>query len=274
VSAELDNKQSAKECDDAAHALAVVSVKKEQNLRVDLSEPGEKTPAGEASVQREGAYAFKAGSSLPEDRVGVVNASQVFLVQHRHELYAINGADLRLAFPSLAIQYGSQAGTIDLRKKLAVKAAFTCGAVPELIRSVGSANIVKYDGSFYVVPQRLGAVRWGEEDVAALPGVIVVSNARDAYAVAKGETPVTAAPPRATRAPIHSPTERSKGRSVPLLRKTVRNYNIVEYEGWYYGLPHSLGPIDLQKVDVIEIPGVIRDVSPDVVEKEIEELTR
>jgi len=58
-----------------------------------------------------------------------------------------------------------------------------------------------------------------------------------------------------------------------LLRKTVGNYNVVEYEGWFYGLPHSLGPIDLQTVDVIEIPGVIRDVSADVVEREIQELT-
>jgi len=54
--------------------------------------------------------------------------------------------------------------------------------------------------------------------------------------------------------------------------KTVRDYNIVAYEGWYFGLPHLLGPVDLQTVDVIEMPGVIRDLSADVVEREIQEM--
>ena len=129
---------------------------------------------------------------------------------------------------------------------------------------MGTTNVVRYDGYFYLLPQRLGAVRWGEEDVAALPGVIVVSNARDAFAIAEGGA---ASRPEALAQPKAASRERHKGRSVPLLRKTVGNYNVVEYEGWFYGLPHSLGPIDLQTVDVIEIPGVIRDVSADVVER-------
>jgi hypothetical protein len=45
----------------------------------------------------------------------------------------------------------------------------------------------------------------------------------------------------------------------------------VEFEGWFYGLPHALGPIDLATTDVIEMPGVIRDLSRDVVEGEIKE---
>ena len=36
-----------------------------------------------------------------------------------------------------------------------------------------------------------------------------------------------------------------------------------------YGIPQSLGPIDLLNVDVMEWPEVIRDVSEDVVESEI-----
>ncbi len=46
----------------------------------------------------------------------------------------------------------------------------------------------------------------------------------------------------------------------------------MEFEGWYYGIPHALGDIDLAATDVIEMPGVIRDLSREVVEGEIREL--
>jgi hypothetical protein len=46
----------------------------------------------------------------------------------------------------------------------------------------------------------------------------------------------------------------------------------VSYEGFVYGMPQSLGDIDLSEVDVIGIEGVIRDVSRQVVENEINDL--
>ena len=56
---------------------------------------------------------------------------------------------------------------------------------------------------------------------------------------------------------------------MPILLATIESYNIVTYEGWVYGIPHALGPLDLTEVDLIGMPGVIRDVSRDVVESEI-----
>ena len=46
-------------------------------------------------------------------------------------------------------------------------------------------------------------------------------------------------------------------------------YDVISYEGWIYGMPHALGAIDLTEIDVLEMPGVIRDVSRDAVENEI-----
>jgi hypothetical protein len=271
MSSKKPENELSKEADNAAHALAVVSAQKEQNLRVELPESREDAADNAAPEMREGAYAFKAGSSLPEDRLEALQVSQVFLVRYQDELYAIAADDLRAALPNLVKKHASEAGTVDVRNELTVRSAFTRNAVPELIRSVGTTNIVRYDGYFYLLPQRLGAVKWGEEDVAALPGVVVVSNSREAFAVAEGK-----APARSQAKVVPKPVSKGpeKSRPVPLLRKTIGTYNIVEYEGWYYGLPHSLGPIDLQKVDVIEMPGVIRDVSANVVEREIQELLR
>jgi len=60
--------------------------------------------------------------------------------------------------------------------------------------------------------------------------------------------------------------------AAPRLVGSVELYNVVEYEGWFYGLPQSLGTLDLTSTDVIEVPGVIRDLSREVVELEIREL--
>jgi hypothetical protein len=60
--------------------------------------------------------------------------------------------------------------------------------------------------------------------------------------------------------------------SVPQLVGTIEDYNIVSYEGVFYGLPQALGSIDLTQTDVIEMEGVIRDVSRQVVENEIQDL--
>lgn len=251
---------------DAAYALAVVSAQKEPISPVEVTGSSETVGAD----AKQGAYAFKAGSALPEDRIEALSTNQVFLVRYRDELYAITPEDLQTAFPELAAEHAVQFGTIDLRDTLQVQAAFTRSAVPELIRSVGSNNVVRYDGQFYVVPQQLGEVRWGEEDLSARPGMVVASTAREAFAIA--ESQLSSARSAAEGDQATNAGMRRQSASVPRLVKAVEDYNIVDYEGWYYGLPHSLGSIDLETVDVIEMPGVIRDVSMDVVEKEIQEL--
>ena len=63
-------------------------------------------------------------------------------------------------------------------------------------------------------------------------------------------------------------------KSRPQLVSSLEGYNVIEYEGWFYGLPQALGEIDLSKTDVIEMSGVFRDVTRIVVENEIRELVR
>src|SRR5438132_14145459 len=46
--------------------------------------------------------------------------------------------------------------------------------------------------------------------------------------------------------------------AAPRLLAEQDGHNIVEYEGWIYGIPHDLGPMDLTETDVIAMPGVIR----------------
>ncbi len=56
---------------------------------------------------------------------------------------------------------------------------------------------------------------------------------------------------------------------VPKLLGSIDSYNIVDYDGFIYGLPQALGPIDLAQVGAEDLKGVIRHDSREKVEAEI-----
>ena len=70
--------------------------------------------------------------------------------------------------------------------------------------------------------------------------------------------------PAAVRPHGHAMGPAGVATRTPVLLRLLEGYTIVSYEGWVYGLPQSLGAIDLTEVDVMEMSGVIRDVSQDV----------
>jgi hypothetical protein len=105
-----------------------------------------------------------------------------------------------------------------------------------LIRSVGTTNIVRYDVLYYAVPQSLGAVKWGEEDVAKLPGVMVGNDAAKLAARIAGGS-------------LATPPAR--------LLRSVGTYNVVDFDGRIWGVPQSLGEVRWGEDNVSAIPGVV-----------------
>lgn len=151
-----------------------------------------------------------------------------------------------------------------------VRSVTSIGAVPELLRTIGNYNLVQFDGMFYGLPHGL-PVDWVNDIVADLPGVFTADTARSVLdrinAVLAPHKSVAAAPSRRSSGPmgdiLHVPTEIGR----------QNGYRIVSYEGWIYGLPDALSGVNLVETDVMELPGVIRDVSRDVVEHIIQERT-
>jgi hypothetical protein len=141
---------------------------------------------------------------------------------------------------------------------------------PSLLTTIGRYNVVEYDAVFYGLPHGL-AFDWEDVNAAAHPDIIVANSAREVIAAIKVRTGPTA------HAERDRPAERGSGPAgevshVPILVASMEGYNIVSYEGWIYGIPMSLGELNLMEVDVIGLPGVIRDVSRQVVENEINDL--
>lgn len=283
-----------------APAAAAPAPPTEQPIRLsDGVGPMEKPNAAETGTlefnadARSAQYVFRAGSALPDDKI-VQLQSRLCVLRYNDELFGIEPEKLAQAFRGLRLPAFGSAGTLDLSDKVRVRFVKTKAAVPELVRSIGNYNVVLYDALYYGVPQALGSVRWGEEDVASLAGVVTSKTLGSVSGLVERrlgiDTKRRAArsePARPSAAPSGTGTRTSKTiplvppavqaerqRSAPHLVGSVDGYNIVEYEGWFYGMPQALGDLHLDEVDVIEMPGVIRDLSREVVEGEIREAVR
>jgi hypothetical protein len=224
-----------------------------------------------SSEAEAGRHMFRAGSSLPEDKI-IQLRSQLCIIEHNGELYGVSPDVLLESFSELPLEaLDSDHGTIPIASRIRAISALTHNAVPELITSIGPYNIVRYDGFFYVLPQSLGEVRWGEDDIATFPGVTTTRTLKDAQdrAKKKGGILDNVKETVAKWSVLAKPQTNSSQPSPPRLVSSLENYNIVQYGDWYYGLPQELGKIDLQDTDAIGVPGVVREHSREEAEKQI-----
>lgn len=144
------------------------------------------------------------------------------------------------------------------------------GAQPTLLTSLARYNVVEFDGLFFGIPQEL-TFDWDDPNSSSQPGVILARNVQDVLrSIPDGRQ-------ERDRAQEAVAADKGSGPAgevlhTPVLIGAIENYNLVSYEGFVYGVPQSLGDIDLAEVDVIGFDGVIRDVSRQVVENEINDL--
>jgi|CXWL01.1.fsa_nt_gi radical SAM superfamily enzyme YgiQ (UPF0313 family) len=164
------------------------------------------------------------------------------------------------------------AGVLVKGEDFSILSVVTKNAQPELMWTIDDFNLVKFDGMFYGVPH--GAhVQWDSGMVSSMPGMLMGETVAEVVSMinsGKGNTG------EETVSGSLGHVRASGFTKMPVLLSTMETegYNIFAYEGWIYGMPHALGPIDLSEVDVMEMPGVIRDVSRDAVENEIIALSR
>ena len=169
---------------------------------------------------------------------------------------------------SAASSVAAQDGTPVKGEVFCIVSVVTKNVLPELMWTIDRFNLVKFDGMFYGLPQGI-PIDWDSGDVACIPGVVVGKTIKEAVSMIESRTQAKA-PNQAERTPISQAASSAvEVAKVPMLLGVIGGYNVVSYEGWIYGLPQEVGPVDLTEVDVMEMPGVIRDVSRDVVENEI-----
>ena len=107
-------------------------------------------------------------------------------------------------------------------------------------------NIVRYTGLFYAVPQSLGAVDWGNENVAEIDGVATAKTLKDILEKASTLVPTMTASAAGSKLPI-------------LMQESVGkngNINIVSFKGLFYAVPQRLGAVDWENENVAKLDGV------------------
>jgi radical SAM superfamily enzyme YgiQ (UPF0313 family) len=162
----------------------------------------------------------------------------------------------------------SEEGTQVSGEDFTIISILTKNALPELMWTIGRYNLVKFDGTFYGLPHGL-PIDWVADNIASLPGVFVGKTIKQVVAMIEGaqQTEIVSVVGQAQASKATGPA--GVASRTPVLLGALEGYNIVSYEGWIYGIPQNIGQIDLTEVDAMAMPGVIRDVSRDVVENEI-----
>jgi hypothetical protein len=206
--------------------------------------------------QRTSGSYLRAGSVVGEGTVSRLPENRSMVI-HKGEYIAVDRQALREAIGEYE------------EEETRLLSVVTKGALPELMWALDGYNLVKYDGVFYGLPHGI-PIDWDAGDMSSIPGLYSGPTVKDVLAKIdatrknkEASTPVRSGPESLGSGPV------SEAFSTPRLLETLHGYNVVSYEGWIYGIPQSFGPIDLTEVDVMEMPGIIRDVSRDVVENEV-----
>jgi radical SAM superfamily enzyme YgiQ (UPF0313 family) len=223
--------------------------------------------------QRARGSLFKANSALGEAELPELKDDRPWIVRYDGLDYAIERSAVDAAFSVGAAGASQDPSGGDLvDQELTVLGAISKDATPELLRTIGYYNLVQFDGEFYGAPQGY-AIDWHNLSLDDVPGMIVARTAKEATSrieAALGRSFSATASDQDVANRVTGPA--SQVFRQPILLETIGEHNIVGYEGWIYGIPRSLGAIDLMEADVTEMPGIIKDVSRDVVVDEINDL--
>jgi hypothetical protein len=219
---------------------------------------------------------FRAGSALGEHEISVL-ASGYTIVRGRGEVYAIKSQDLaQLGRPEHAADDGRKT---DAAVGVTVSSAISEGALTQALGIVNDYMILFLDHMFYAIPRLIMQAAARDKRLAGLPlhqqpGVIAGPSYPDVLnrigwrrerrlrsgATAPGKSPATAG--------LGDGRDQPAG-GVPRIVRSLQGYDIIAYEGWFYGVPQSLGPVDLTQTDALSLPGIIADVAQTSVETEI-----
>ncbi len=153
------------------------------------------------------------------------------------------------------------------RPEQRIRNVFSTDAEIQFVQKLGDRKILKHEGGYLAAPLDLPWIVVDMVDRADDHGLLRsndMASLRETILARIGKEERRAEPFYSRGSGPHETNDRH-----PRELGRLEGYRLVSYEGWIYGLPANLQEVDLETVDVIEMPGVIRDVSRGVVEEEI-----
>jgi len=143
---------------------------------------------------------------------------------------------------------------------------------PQLVKSLHGYNIVTFKGKVFGIPQSLGSMDIAQVDMASLEGVIpgltVRSVQKEIESRLKPEkVELIDQHPSQQETPSNNPPA---GVEPPQLVESLHGYNIVKFKGNIFGIPQSLGSMDIAQVDIASMSEVITGATVKDVQKAIQ----
>lgn len=127
----------------------------------------------------------------------------------------------------------------------------------KLVRELATYNILSYDGKFYGVPHSLGPVDLARKEDREKPQIVEGASADEIEALLAGGS----SPAPVAALPMQQPSQLSRRRGVqapPVLVGMVGPFNVVSYDDAYFGVPTSLGPVDLADPAQRALPEILK----------------
>lgn len=122
----------------------------------------------------------------------------------------------------------------------------------KLVRELATYNILSYDGKFYGVPHSLGPVDLAKKEHRENPQIVERASADEIEAFL-AERSASVAP-----LPAQQPSRPQGVQAPPVLVGMAGPFNVVSYDDAYFGVPTSLGPVDLADPAQLAFPEILK----------------
>ncbi|PZO41450.1 MAG: hypothetical protein DCF19_09610 [Pseudanabaena frigida] len=135
---------------------------------------------------------------------------------------------------------------------------------PKLIEELEGYNIVAWAGDYYGIPQSLGSLDIRLSNLTELKGVFQEKSIEELKFTIQNSLSLSLKSDNSTNSILKSQIGLDLLDAVypyPTLIEDFGKYNLVAWKGFYYGLPKSLGNVDLNSDDILKLRGVFIDIS-------------
>jgi hypothetical protein len=134
--------------------------------------------------------------------------------------------------------------------KTGIENALEYSKAPELITDCNEYNIFKYKKQFWGIPQTLGEVDLTIEKNLKKPSIITAQSLDD----------------------VKNSIDEAVGmKASPEFLETWYSYNLIKYKNIFWGIPHSLGEVNLTEPTVLKDPSLLSAPSLDEIKNQIDE---
>jgi hypothetical protein len=211
---------------------------------------------------------FRAASALGEPEMSVVDGG-FSIVKGDGEFYAVRTETINYLTNTVQLR-GARHATADVSVEFAFSAVSGIAMLGQINDYLAFVADGIYMGVHHGLAQRLSAdPRMHGVPLYEYPGVVKAKTYPALLQILgwRRDRRLQGMVARGTQ-----PAERPQGAAARVVR-SLHGYSIIAYEGWFYGVPEALGPVDLAETDPISLPGVIADVAQAALEQVIQDRT-